>query len=262
MIAGSPGLARADLLGVEVLDVPLADVTAAIVARPAGTPFGYVVTPNADHLARLDAGDTTLARCYAAAEARVFDSRFLARVGRLLGTPMPRVVTGSDLTDAVLRAVPRDTPVTVIGTTAPAVTALRERFGLSEVDHLDLPFGFDPEAADIVDQALAHLRDRPATLVLLACGSPRQEILAHAIAAAGGTTGIGLCIGSAVDQVGGHVRRAPHWLRATGFEWVWRILTEPRRLIPRYLKAFRAVVALHAARRPIVRQPTPTTPSS
>ena len=31
------------------------------------------------------------------------------------------------------------------------------------------------------------------------------------------------------------MRRAPRWIQKTGFEWLWRIAMEPRRLWRRYL---------------------------
>lgn len=241
-------MARARVLGIEVLDVPLEVVVEAVATRPPTAPFGYMVTPNADHLARLDAGDRTLWACYADAEARVFDSRFLARVGRLSKLKMPEVVTGSDLTDALLRTLPHNAQIVVIGTTPAAVARLRATSGRTSIYHVCLPFGFDPEAGDIVDRVITELQAKPAQLILFACGSPRQEQLARQVSRMGSVTGFGLCIGSAVDQIGGLSRRAPRWLRVNGLEWGWRILTEPRRLLPRYLKAVRAVTALLAQR--------------
>jgi GDP-L-fucose synthase len=44
-------------------------------------------------------------------------------------------------------------------------------------------------------------------------------------------------IGAAFDFLAGDVRRAPRWLQHTGFEWVHRLVSEPRRLGPRYLRS-------------------------
>ena len=43
-------------------------------------------------------------------------------------------------------------------------------------------------------------------------------------------------VGAAFDFHAGVVRQAPRWIQRSGFEWFYRILQEPRRLIPRYLK--------------------------
>jgi N-acetylglucosaminyldiphosphoundecaprenol N-acetyl-beta-D-mannosaminyltransferase len=42
-------------------------------------------------------------------------------------------------------------------------------------------------------------------------------------------------VGAAFDVNSGRTRRAPEWMRASGLEWLFRLLTEPRRLWRRYL---------------------------
>jgi alpha-1,3-mannosyltransferase len=44
-----------------------------------------------------------------------------------------------------------------------------------------------------------------------------------------------LGIGALFDFMTGEMRRAPHWVRAIRFEWVFRLILEPRRLWRRYL---------------------------
>jgi N-acetylglucosaminyldiphosphoundecaprenol N-acetyl-beta-D-mannosaminyltransferase len=42
-------------------------------------------------------------------------------------------------------------------------------------------------------------------------------------------------VGGSFDVLAGKVDRAPHWLRSSGFEWLFRLLQEPRRMFWRYL---------------------------
>ncbi len=42
-------------------------------------------------------------------------------------------------------------------------------------------------------------------------------------------------VGGSFDVLAGEVPRAPRWLRATGMEWSWRLLMEPRKMWKRYL---------------------------
>jgi N-acetylglucosaminyldiphosphoundecaprenol N-acetyl-beta-D-mannosaminyltransferase len=44
-----------------------------------------------------------------------------------------------------------------------------------------------------------------------------------------------LAVGAAFDFLSGRVPRAPEWLRVRGFEWLFRLYCEPRRLWKRYL---------------------------
>jgi N-acetylglucosaminyldiphosphoundecaprenol N-acetyl-beta-D-mannosaminyltransferase len=43
-------------------------------------------------------------------------------------------------------------------------------------------------------------------------------------------------VGAAFDFHTGRVRQAPKWIQRSGFEWLYRLSREPRRLWRRYLK--------------------------
>jgi N-acetylglucosaminyldiphosphoundecaprenol N-acetyl-beta-D-mannosaminyltransferase len=43
-------------------------------------------------------------------------------------------------------------------------------------------------------------------------------------------------IGAAFDLISGKVRQSPRWIQRSGFEWLFRLILEPRRLWKRYLK--------------------------
>jgi len=46
---------------------------------------------------------------------------------------------------------------------------------------------------------------------------------------------VALSLGATLDYYSGMKKRAPEWVRKTGFEWLYRFLKEPRRLFRRYL---------------------------
>jgi N-acetylglucosaminyldiphosphoundecaprenol N-acetyl-beta-D-mannosaminyltransferase len=217
------------LLGLDFADLT-ADLAAThILARPPDAPFGYVVTPNADHLVRL-ARAPALAAAYRAAWLRLLDSRVVARAARMLRLPAPTVCPGSDLTARILARIPRGTPVIVIGA---SVTTLA-RLGLSHAAHYDPPFGFIHDTAAI-DMAVRFVLAHPSRLVFFAVGSPRQELLALAVRASRRATGTGLCIGASLAFASGETARAPAWMQTAGLEWAHRLACEPRRLSRRYL---------------------------
>ena len=56
-----------------------------------------------------------------------------------------------------------------------------------------------------------------------------------------------LAVGAAFDFHAGRRRRAPKWMQRTGTEWVYRFLTEPRRLGGRYTATNARFVGLVAA---------------
>ena len=46
--------------------------------------------------------------------------------------------------------------------------------------------------------------------------------------------GIVKTAGGLFDFISGEKRRAPHWMQRAGFEWLFRLWREPRRLFLRY----------------------------
>lgn len=43
-------------------------------------------------------------------------------------------------------------------------------------------------------------------------------------------------IGAGLDFLAGTQTRAPEWVRRYAVEWLWRALSSPKRLVPRYLQ--------------------------
>lgn len=232
-----------NLLGLDFADLGAEAAADAIAARPAGAPFGYVVTPNADHFVRL-ARDPTLRPVYEGAMTRLLDSRVVARSARAMGLPVPRVAPGSDVAAALLqRHRHPDEPVTIVGLESRLLPALTRRCKLTRLAHHNPSMGFERDPAAFgraVEFVLAH----PARFTFLAVGSPRQERLAAAIAATGQATGTGLCIGAGLEFLAGAKTRAPVWMRRFGLEWLMRLACEPRRLSRRYLLDCPAVFRL------------------
>nr|WP_294529461.1 WecB/TagA/CpsF family glycosyltransferase [uncultured Rhodopila sp.] len=231
------------LLGLDFASLDVAGAAALIAGRPADAPFAYVVTPNADHLVRLE-GEAGLREVYRQAALCLLDSRVVARLARLFGLPAPPVVTGSDLTaHLLLHHLEPGERIAIIGLSPDCLPALTVRLNLAPPAHYDPPMGFDRDPAAFA-AAVAFVRDNPARLVCLAVGSPRQERLAAAIAASGGATGTGLCIGASLEFLAGRRRRAPGWISRIGLEWLFRLVSEPRRLARRYLIDSPRVIAL------------------
>lgn len=241
----APEARAVPLLGLGFAALDPDEVLALLAARPAEAPFAYVVTPNADHLVRL-ARTPSLAPLYAAAGLVTLDSRVVAKLGRAMGLSVPPVVTGSDLTAALFAAVIRPGDrIAFIGGRAEAVAMLAARHGLADVIHHDPPMGFEHDPAAF-QAAAAAVRGARARFTFLAVGSPRQEKLAHAVAAAGDASGIGLCVGAALDFLTGAQARAPLWMQRSGLEWLHRLATNPGRLAKRYLVDDLPIVAMLA----------------
>jgi exopolysaccharide biosynthesis WecB/TagA/CpsF family protein len=197
--------------------------------------FGYVVTPNVDHIIRHH-DDPQFRALYSQAAYVLLDSRFLAHMIGLIRRKIFRVCLGSELTAAMLSKVvaPNDVAV-LVGGPAEQAQFLRNKYGLRALRHIDPPMNFirDPAA---VEQCLRAIEAAsPFRFCFLAIGSPQQEIIAQKLKERGIARGLALCIGAAVNFMTGVEKRAPRWMQLVGFEWLYRLLQNPRRMAKRYL---------------------------
>ncbi|WP_062071310.1 WecB/TagA/CpsF family glycosyltransferase [Demequina sediminicola] len=93
------------------------------------------------------------------------------------------------------------------------------------------PFGPLDEAfyADCVPRIEASDAD----IVWVGMGTPKQDFAAAELAERTQRPCAG--VGAAFDFLAGTTREAPRWMRSIGLEWLFRLLSEPRRLWRRYL---------------------------
>lgn len=202
--------------------------------RPANAPFAYVVTPNVDHIVRIQRKRSDLWPIYRGAWLNLCDSRIVAILASFTGRSLSPV-PGSDLTAALLAQVVRpDDRIAVIGGEAALIETLRRDYRLRNLVHHNPPMGFvtDPIA---LGRAAQFAADAHARYTFLAVGSPQQEILAYRIACSKEATGIALCIGASLQFLSGDEKRAPRWLQQLALEWLFRLASNPHRMWRRYL---------------------------
>lgn len=195
--------------------------------------FWYVVTPNVDHMVRLSR-EPDLQALYERAGLILNDSRILELLAGWDSLDLP-ASPGADVVQALFeREVDPDEPVVVIGCTASEITALKAKFGLSDVRWHDAPMGLrkNPEA---IRRAAEFMADNPARFHFICVGSPQQEMVAVAAAELGKVSGVGLCCGASLDFLTGKSRRAPEWMQRSRLEWLHRLTNEPQRMAKRYL---------------------------
>ena len=197
--------------------------------------YGFIVTPNVDHLVRCH-DDAAFREIYAAAAFVLLDSRVAAGLLRLFKAQTFPVCPGSDLTAALFSTVIRPADrIVMIGGSAQQAQTLAQRHGLTDLRHHEPPMGFIGDSA-AVGRCLQFIEDAsPFRFCFLAVGSPQQEILAHALWKRGRARGLALCVGGSLNFLTDVERRAPQWLQHAGLEWLYRLLQAPRRMAYRYL---------------------------
>lgn len=233
--ADPPAVAEtARFLGFDFQQSDAAAVLDKIATRRPDLPFAYVVTPNVDHVVRLERIRSDLWPAYRRAWLTLCDSRILARLADSAGVHLP-VVPGSDLTAALFEKVIAPTDkVAILGGSPAMIAEICRRYKLSNVQHYNPPMGFIHNAHER-GRAISFLIEARARYSLLAVGSPQQEILAWKVQASGAATGIGLCVGASLEFLSSEKTRAPRMIQRLSLEWLYRLAQEPRRMWRRYL---------------------------
>lgn len=207
-----------------------------------------LATLNLDHLVKMEASAEFLS-AYQAQDLVVADGRPIVWLSHLARRPV-ELMPGSDMVLPLCRlAAEARVPVILAGSTEAALqdaeAALTDAVPGLEVAWIHAPSGrFDPDG-DEADQILHRLDATGPCLCFLALGAPKQERFAQRgrkLAPAAGFASVG----AGLDFLGGHQKRAPAWVRAIAMEWLWRALSSPGRLLPRYLKCLAILPGLTA----------------
>jgi N-acetylglucosaminyldiphosphoundecaprenol N-acetyl-beta-D-mannosaminyltransferase len=226
--------AKADFLDLDYDLLSLEETLHRISVRDPASRFGYLVTPNVDHIVRLEKADPTIRAAYEKAELCVCDSRVVSRLAKLAGVTLT-VVPGSDLVREIMtRMIEAGDRVCLIGGSPETADKLAARHPDIVVLQHSPPMGLLRDKAARA-RAIDFAAGARARILLLAVGSPQQEVLAREMHDDGRVTGFGLCIGAAVEFITGEQSRAPAMVQKAGFEWAWRLASQPGRLWRRYL---------------------------
>lgn len=157
---------------------------------------------------------------------------------RLLGSKAATRVYGPDLMLWVLAAAEREcVPVGLYGGSLDTLELLASTIA-RRFPSLPVVFRESPPFRALSDEeetaALRRINASGARLVFVGLGCPKQEYWMsahkhrlHAVL---------LGVGAAFDFIAGTKSQAPPLMRAAGFEWLFRLATEPRRLWRRYTR--------------------------
>lgn len=165
------------------------------------------------------------------------DGQPLSIVSRKRGFPEARRVPGPDLMPAILNLSQKTGYRHYFyGSTQKTLDALRaalsERYPELQIAGMYSP-PFRKLTKEEDEEVVRKINDSGADFVWVALGAPKQEwwMYEHR----GRINAVMLGVGAAFDFTAGTTRRAPMWMQKFCLEWVFRILKDPRRMLPRYL---------------------------
>lgn len=237
--ASSTCATRVRLLGGDVDPITPAEMLAATEAFVAGGGTAVIANHNSHSLFLLPRFPK-LRAFFAEAELVQIDSLPVILWGKLLGLPVGREHRSTYLDwreDFWAAARERGWRVFHVGGAEGvgerAAAEIRKRWpGVNLAEHNGF-FDIDPMSADSV-ALRADIAAFDPDIVLVGMGMPRQE---DWIAANRDLIGRGVFfpVGAAFDYEAGVQSAAPRWTGRIGMEWLYRLLSQPRRLAFRYL---------------------------
>ncbi|MCT4556941.1 MAG: WecB/TagA/CpsF family glycosyltransferase [Pelagimonas sp.] len=197
-----------------------------------------LATINLDHLVKLRT-DAAFMSAYQAQDLVVADGNPIVWMSRLARQPVELVPGSEAILPLAQWAARAGVKVALLGSSQSSLAGAKSYLerniaGLEIVSCIAPPMGFDPDG-DQAEALLQQIAEAGAGLCFIAMGAPKQEILAAKGRQVAPTVGFA-CIGAGLDFLAGSQKRAPKWARRLAIEWLWRMLSNPRRLASRYLK--------------------------
>lgn len=201
---------------------------------------GFVITPNVDHLVKLQ-NDREFLDAYNLATYRVCDSKIIQYVSHFLGTPIREKISGSDLFPAFYQYNKNNKAVKIFllgaeeGIAETARQKINQKIGRKIIVSAYSPsFEFERSEREC-QEIIARINASRATVLAMGVGSPKQEIWIAKYKHQLKNIKVFLAIGATIDFEAGNKTRAPRWVSEVGLEWFYRLLNEPKRLWKRYL---------------------------
>ncbi len=226
---------RIEFLNITIDNITLAELLPLLTERG-----GFVVTPNVDHLVKLQT-DVGFLKAYRIADYVICDSKILQYTLRLLGKPIKEKISGSDLLPAFYRYNRHNRNIRIFLLGGEEGVAQQARFNINSkvgwdivVDALSPSFGFEKNEAEC-QEIVKRINQSGANVLVVGVGAPKQEKWIVKYRSQLPNVKLFLPLGAAIDFEAGYKQRAPRWMSDIGLEWLHRLLSEPGRLWRRYL---------------------------
>ncbi len=227
---------RYDVFGNRITIATPQSARASLLARLRERAGGYVCFVNA-HVAVTAQENLEVRAAINESFMSLPDGRPVYVAGRFKGVRPLEPVPGPDFLEAML-ALEGQPPLRhyFLGARREVLDRLVEviarRFPATEIAGTYSP-PFRPISGAEWQDVFATIRAARPDVIWVGLGAPRQELFmnAHWQALA---PAVLLGVGAAFDFLAGSVARAPVWMRRLGLEWLFRLISEPRRLWRRY----------------------------
>lgn len=198
----------------------------------------YVVTPNVDHIVKLE-NDKEFQQVYKEADLILTDGMPLIWISKLKKRSIKEKVSGSDLFPKVCDlASQKGYKVFLLGAAEgvadkAAKNLMKKYNGLKVVGTYSPSYGFEKKE-DEIEKIIDVINTAKPDILAVGLGAPKQEKFLYKYKDKLNVP-VSLAIGASIDFEAGNINRAPKWMQNSGLEWFYRLVKEPKRMFKRYL---------------------------
>ncbi len=231
-------MCRIKLLNTEVDNLTMDEAIKEIEKLILKKKISYVVTPNVDHIVKLES-DSEMKEAYMNADLILTDGMPLVWISKIKSTSIKEKISGSDLFPKVCElAAKKGYTVFLLGAAQGVAQKAAENLinkfdGLNIVGTYSPKYGFENDKEE-VQHILNIINDKKPDILAVGLGAPKQEKFIYKYRNELKVP-VSLAIGAGIDFEAGVVSRAPVWMQKHGMEWFYRLCKEPRRMAKRYL---------------------------
>jgi N-acetylglucosaminyldiphosphoundecaprenol N-acetyl-beta-D-mannosaminyltransferase len=166
------------------------------------------------------------------------DGRAICWAQKLLGHKYAEQVRGEDIMNTICESSgSKNLNIGLYGGSsdlllAQVVTNLKKRYSDIQISYSYSP-PFRPLTKEEDETVIDDINNAKVDILFVGIGCPKQErwMAEHL----NNVNSVMLGVGAAFDFVAGSKKNAPKWMQKIGFEWLFRLCSEPSRLWKRYL---------------------------
>lgn len=195
----------------------------------------YIVTPNPEILLKASE-DSQYRAVLNNADLSLPDGFGVILASIFLGNPIYKRVTGSDLSNNLFKlANENGYKIFLLGGADESAQIAKNKLELKyrNIKIVGATSGFENIGnitAEENESIINQIKTSGAQILFVGYGAPFQEKWIFENLEKMPCVKVALGIGGVIDFVSGHAIRAPKIIRKIGFEWFWRLITEPRRI--------------------------------
>ena len=201
---------------------------------------GVMLTLHVDSIMKLQ-NDPEFYKLLPQFDVITCDSQILTVASRLLGTPLRERVSGSDYFPHFYARYRDDASVTVfICGGAPGIAEIARRNVNAKVGR-EMVVGTNAPSKDYenrpgeIEHMIEQINASGATVLMIGLGGGRQEKFIFKYRDRLPHIRLFLPLGGTIDYEAESLKRPPPWITNAGFEWLYRLLREPRQRWRRYV---------------------------